>query len=423
MLNYARDRRWICCQLGAREHYWIPRGLHQRGLLAGLVTDLWVPPGSFLAWIGGGTGERLRQRFDDALADAHVHHASASALAYEFGTLRNQSEWDAIIARNNWFEAKAVHCLEAITQRSGSQRQIIFAYSYAARSIFQRARELGCTTVMGQIDPGPVEERIVSNICLRHNHQRTDAQRIPDCYWQAWREECEICDIIVVNSNWTRDALLAEGVSPGKVQIVPLAYDPQVQVGRFERKYPAKFSNARPLRVLFLGALIPRKGIYEVLDAAFQLRNAPVEFHLVGPGREELAVLDFGNTNVHWVEQVPRSHVTQFCQDADVFVFPTHSDGFGLTQLEAMAAGLPVIASKNCGEVVSHGINGLLLPTVTSEAIVESIEWCTKHPSQLLQMSDNAIRTSAQFSTDHVIYSLLGCTEDAIGSTITGIEE
>ena len=70
-------RPWICCQLGAREHYSIPRGLHQRGLLAGLFTETWVPPNSILARIGGKLGERLSQRYDEGLADANVYHASS----------------------------------------------------------------------------------------------------------------------------------------------------------------------------------------------------------------------------------------------------------------------------------------------------------------------------------------------------------
>ena len=65
-------------------------------------------------------------------------------------------------------------------------------------------------------------------------------------------------------------------------------------------------------------------------------------------------------SGVHW--HGPRGETAaRFYREADVFLFPTLSDGFGLTQLEAQAWRLPVIASRFCGDVVQDGVNGLLL--------------------------------------------------------------
>ena len=61
--------KWICCQLGAREHYAIPRALFSRGLLGCLVTDAWVRPSSVLAKVSAGG---LADRFHRDLSDARV---------------------------------------------------------------------------------------------------------------------------------------------------------------------------------------------------------------------------------------------------------------------------------------------------------------------------------------------------------------
>jgi glycosyltransferase involved in cell wall biosynthesis len=66
------------------------------------------------------------------------------------------------------------------------------------------------------------------------------------------------------------------------------------------------------------------------------------------------------------------------------------SDGFGLTQLEALAHRLPVIASRRCGEVVTDGVNGLLLDEPTTAAIEEALLSCLHNPDQLAQFSKNA---------------------------------
>jgi Glycosyltransferase len=64
--------------------------------------------------------------------------------------------------------------------------------------------------------------------------------------------------------------------------------------------------------------------------------------------------------------------------------------GFALTQLEAIAHRLPVIASRRCGEVVVDHVNGLLLEERTAAGIEEALRSCLHNPDQLAQFSENA---------------------------------
>ena len=96
---------------------------------------------------------------------------------------------------------------------------------------------------------------------------------------------------------------------------------------------------------------------------------------------------------------MPRSQVLQFYRDADVFLFPTHSDGFGMTQIEALGSGLPVIASRNCAVIVEHGSTGLLLEEVSAVAIVHAISFCLDQPEQLAAMSASALAAGAAFAS------------------------
>jgi glycosyltransferase involved in cell wall biosynthesis len=252
-----------------------------------------------------------------------------------------------------------------------------------------------------------MEEEIVAEVCLRHGHGMGKKQRIPQTYWDAWREECELCDSIVVNSLWSRQALIRQGVTPEKLYVVPLAYDPPAQSYQFKRRYPGSFNRSRPLRVLFLGSLIARKGIHELLAAASTLRTAPVQFLLVGPKPTELAVEN--TDNLQWRPSVARTRVHDFYRSADVFILPTHSDGFGLTQLEAMAWGLPVIASQSCGDVVTHNANGIILSAVDREEIVQAINTLLDSSLRLKDLSDRALETSKAFYSDRIISRLLRC--------------
>src|SRR4030095_9691829 len=99
--------------------------------------------------------------------------------------------------------------------------------------------------------------------------------------------------------------------------------------------------------------------------------------------------------NVTWHGAVPRDQTHRFYEAADVFVFPTFSDGFGLTQLEATSFGVPVIASRSCGEVVRHRENGLILEEVSSKMIVEALRALRGSPAWVSSLQQGAASTSA----------------------------
>src|ERR1051325_1456160 len=187
---------WICCQLGAREHYAIPRALQQNGLLAKLITDLWL---------------RRAGRFHPGLAGARVAAPNLAALRFELkASLARENGWKLIAQRNEWFQRQA---LAQLKRTSTNGNHTVFAYSYAAAEIFKFARARGWRTVLGQIDLGPADERIIADV---HKSAGVEHKTAPKEYWDNWRVECSLADQIVVNSAWSRDALLGEGIPAEK---------------------------------------------------------------------------------------------------------------------------------------------------------------------------------------------------------------
>jgi glycosyltransferase involved in cell wall biosynthesis len=184
------------------------------------------------------------------------------------------------------------------------------------------------------------------------------------------------------------------GIAANKLDIIPLAYEPPEQAQDFVRTYPAAFSAERPLRVLFLGQVILRKGIAALLEAAQALRNQPIEFWLVGSQGIARPSPTQQQERVRWMGSVPRSATAKYYQQADVFLFPTLSDGFGLTQLEAQAWKLPVIASRYCGAVVKDRVGGLILQEVTGEAIANALQFCLQNPRQLEAFARESTKAS-----------------------------
>jgi glycosyltransferase involved in cell wall biosynthesis len=373
---------WICCQLGAREHYAVPRSIHRGDALELLVTDVWVRPGNLLGRLKPGLGGR----YHAGLATAEVYARNGANIAFEvWSKLAGLTGWPRIIARNKWFQKVAIERLSRIDP--GERAPVVMAYSYAALDILRLARSRGWRTVLGQIDPGPAEEEIVSKLHDATLGRGSSWLRAPKTYWSEWRRECTLADRIVVNSSWSRDALVGEGIPAGKIRVVPLAYEPPAGALEFRRRFPTSFDRARPLRVLFLGQINLRKGIGPLLEAIRLLRGEPIEFTLAGDIQVEIPA-DLGDDpRVKWVGSVPREQTKRYYRDADLFIFPTFSDGFGLTQLEAQAWSLPIVTTKFCGKVVEDGRSGWLLPAVTPDAIAQAIRHARENPKRLQEMS------------------------------------
>jgi glycosyltransferase involved in cell wall biosynthesis len=403
MPDASPEKNWIVCQIGARENYTIPRALHRAGRLEMLVTDIWHQPGGLVGdWMSGG---RMFRRWHEDLADARVCAANRSHLTFEaFTRARNDAKtWGAIVRRNERFQRNCLRLLRRHAASRPGEHFTVFAFSYAARDIFQFAKSQGWTTVLGQIDPGPHEENLVAEEHRRHPQCGSTWKAAPPAYWEQWREETELADSIICNSDWARDGLAAAGVPMEKIRIVPLFYEadekrsadlpcpsklqqsrksardaetgglpPTPRLRRAEKSalHPdhGRRTKDAPLEVLFIGNVCLRKGIARLIEAMQLLRGKPVHLSIYG----HLSVspnLWRGMPNVSWVGSVRNPDIGSVYAAADVFILPTISDGFARTQLESLAAGTPVIASRHCGKVVLDGRNGFVLNDNTPEEI------------------------------------------------------
>ncbi len=116
------------------------------------------------------------------------------------------------------------------------------------------------------------------------------AVEIPEKYFVRREREWALADRILVNSEFSRQALLQQGVSAEKLVVVPLCYETKTEPGRqradSEKEFQIsdfRFSAPSPLRVLFLGQVILRKGIQYLMAAAKMLERENIHFDVVGP--------------------------------------------------------------------------------------------------------------------------------------------
>ena len=374
---------WAVFQIGAREHYAVARAMQRAKQSVTLYSDVLIKP-AFRRFVPN----RWKTRWHAELNSMNTVGNNFSAGVFEATELiRRSSSWDCIIKRNEWFGARASSAFQK--QISRGEKPVVFSYSYAARQIFEVAKSAGCKCILGQIDPGPGEMQLVQRLATTWGDDTFT--KPPESYWDNWRIECELADKIVVNSEWSRELLIQELGCIEKIEVVPLAYKRQSAKHDSQPTIPTVFTDSRPLRVLFLGQVVIRKGVKELAEAIRKMGNLPIEWTIIGNGPQHLLDELSACPKTTVVGGVSRDQASQWYKKSDLFILPTHSDGYAITQLEAASFGLPIIASRFCGDVVQDGKNGLILTGVTASAIVDAIRFCLANPIKLMEMKNHQL--------------------------------
>jgi len=390
---------WICSQIGAREHYAVPRTLHQRGRLAGLITDWYATRRTTPRWFGQ-SGRAARAARAEGIPDDLVHAFPLRSLLWKWQIRRSG-------ARGRLHEgyAKTDGAFAATTaQLKLPPHKMFFGYAYASLEMLAAEKKRGISTVLDQIDPGAVEFQLVAEEMQRFPEVAGLPPKFPDAYYERNHREWALADRIVVNSEFCRQALVSQGVPMEKLTVIPLCYDPD--------KKPLLEKKTRrpehPLRVLFLGQVIIRKGIHYLIEAARKLEHEPVHFDVVGPIGVLPAVVSTAPRNVTFHGRATRDQAAAWYRGADLFLLPTLSDGFAITQLEAMAHGLPVVTTPCCGEVVTEGLDGFIVPPRDSDTLAKTLMRYLEEPELLKAQRQSALTKSGQFTQERLANNLHG---------------
>ncbi|HEV7867238.1 MAG TPA: glycosyltransferase family 4 protein [Chthoniobacteraceae bacterium] len=183
---------------------------------------------------------------------------------------------------------------------------------------------------------------------------------------QQMLEEYELADQILVLSEKAEETFLAAGMPREKLFRHQRGVDP-------ERFTPA----AQPpeiFRAVFVGALIKRKGVHHLLEVWRRLALPNAELVLVGTAHAEMQpyLERFAGPNVKVSGYV--TDVQDFYRRALVHVFPSECEGSAKATYEAAACGLAQITTRESGDVVIDGVNGLIIPPNDPDALAAALQ-------------------------------------------------
>ena len=356
------------------------------GLLRTFCGSLFDAPGKWGGLASRFLGpEKLRNRRLDGLKPEHLSEYPwpwvQDSLRRRFG---GKGESMAM------FEAFDAHCARQLSRNPPS---LFVGTERCDLLTLQTAKRLSVRTIHDCPQLHPVSLELLMQ-------QASDACNIawpgfPDGEAMKLRKlaEFDLADRLMVYSEVQERSFLQQGFSPRRLFQNPLWVDLD-----FWHPVPPQ-PNAdvkHPLRLLFVGELSMRKGL-PFLFQALKLLDAPVHLTLAGLPTGQVPIPEkIGQARVTATGPVTKHRLREFYSNHDLLVLPSVADAFGWVAVEAMACGIPVLLTDNCGAPVPDPT--WRVPALDSRAIAARLQHYLDEPSRLADDASLARPCASQFT-------------------------
>jgi glycosyltransferase involved in cell wall biosynthesis len=329
--------------------------------------------------------------------DIHPLRESVRLLAGIFqvkALTRHESGWASIDRVWQNLDREAARRLR--NRNYGENLRAVYAYEDCAEQLFLAARDLRLRRIYDM----PIAYWETSQRLLRE-----EAQRYPD--WEPTllatcdspeklsrkTRELELAELVICPSQFVLESLPGDTRAQKKCLFAPFGSPLVEPIGEKPRKLSG-------LRVLFAGALTQRKGLADLFAAIKPIKSREIELVVMGSLLQPLTW--YRKRFPDFVYEPPRPHeeFLRLMRSCDVLVLPSIVEGRALVQQEAMACGLPVIATRNAGadDLIKDGVTGFLVPIRSPEAIAEKISWCAANRSLISGMGIAAKQRASQLT-------------------------
>lgn len=279
----------------------------------------------------------------------------------------------------------------------GEQLKAVYAYEDCAYHIFEAARDLP----LRRIYDLPIAYWETSQELLREEAQRypdweptLDGTRDSEEKLQRKTREMELAEMVICPSRFVLDSVPESARAQKKCFYIPFG-SPQVDDLSCR---PA--ASGQKLRVLFAGAMTQRKGLADLFAAMKMISSPAIELVVMGSLIEPLAW--YRERCPDFVYEPPRPHrdFLELMRSCHVLVLPSIVEGRALVQQEAMACGLPVMATLNAGadDLIGDGESGFLVPIRSPSAIAEKLDWCAANREAVVELGHEAQRRARQLT-------------------------
>ncbi|MFN3427113.1 MAG: glycosyltransferase family 4 protein [Candidatus Thermochlorobacter sp.] len=290
--------------------------------------------------------------------------------------------------KNDWFDRRVA--------RQRLECDVFHGFEGCSLYSLRQARKAGAITVLDESTFHPTESRQQ----LRRGYEDA-ALPIPKHLLQEdggthrkYLEFQEADFIFVASEKIKQDFVRYEQRSPDTLLVVPYGFEPE--------RFKPKLKQEKTFKVLFVGQVGVGKGVLYLLEAFQNLGLSGAELILIGNIQEgfEPILHKYAGLFKHYPSLAHHALVEKF-NEASVFVLPSLVESFGIVTCEAMACGIPVIVSENCGMQPRDGKDGFVVPIRDIEALKEKILLLYEREDLRRSMGESAAQYVKQFTWEN----------------------
>jgi len=283
------------------------------------------------------------------------------------------------------------HFSKNVSRKVSSDDDFLIGLSGFMRDAIDVARK---NNVKSIVDHGSLHEAVCREILL------DECEKFGFSSFGNWQHdwmlermdyEFENADYIFVCSELAKKTMIENNIDEKKIFVNQLGID----LSKFSYKNRVA---ADSFKFLHISNMSPIKGLHYIIESFNRLNKlyTNIELWLVGPYPNEVILqkMIVSNTNIKYFSPVVENKLVDYYHACDLFVHPSLSDGWGMTVMQAMATGLPVILSDMTGasEIIHDGENGWIIPSKNSEELYKRMEFSLNNRERLNSMGLNAFK-------------------------------
>lgn len=231
-----------------------------------------------------------------------------------------------------------------------------------------------------------------------------------------------IADGFITNSQAGRDYLVNH-LKATPEQVFTHPYEVPAATSLFAddvETTPERVNNLQRPLFLFVGRIMPRKGLNTLLEACVILKQRGFDQYtllVVGDGEDLNNMQAYCQDQqvddcIQWTGRVDYKEIGGYFQAADVFILPTLEDTWGVVVLEAMLFGKAVLCSSGAGssELITQGENGFVFAPEKAEDLADAMQFMIEHPEQIQRAGEKSLQVMANYTPETASQFLIDVT-------------
>lgn len=386
------------------QHSWqTALALQQLGRLAWYATSIFYQPDRFPyrleRMLPGPLGRRAHaefRRFSHPLLDPAM--VRTTGLAEWFERLAARAGWRGLASRiDMWGNRRFVDRIAADIR--SSDPFALWGYNGSSATSFALAKQLGRTCILDRTNGDfRVYNAMMADIADRFGDWFLPVEReVPQSTIAQDEREYALADTILVGSPFAAQTIRQAVPDPAihaKLRVLEYCYDEAMFAAA---PPPAPVDCKGPVKFLFLGLVIPRKGIHHVLEAIARIPASQAELTIVGEMRVPARAFAPYADRVTFQPTVARADVPAIMREHHVLMLPSYFEGAGIVLYEALASGCALIQSDRCTPAVSER-TGIMLDRLDTDAVHQAMLAAIEDRDRLDHWRAHAIEEAQAFT-------------------------